>query len=108
MSGEYFKKLKEVTHSINESKVDVEISIQDKIKSILKKHNIEVYHVSCDKTPLLENNEFLTTAPNKKIYFLHDFKIKISDKLLIESEIKKLSGINYVSFGDYYIMVDCK
>jgi hypothetical protein len=110
MSEEYFEKLEEVTPSINESKDDSEISIQDKVKSILEKHNVEIYEVAYgEETPLLENNEFMTTASDKKIYFLHEgVQIKISDKFRIESEIKKLSGVNYVSFGDYDIMIDCK
>lgn len=110
MSEEYFEKLEEVTPSINESKNDSEISIEEKVKSILENHNVEIYEVAYgEETPILENNEFMTTASDKKIYFLHEgVQIKISDKFRIESEIKKLSGINYVSFGDYDIMIDCK
>jgi len=108
MSEDYFQKLEDVTPKINESSNNHVYTIEDKVKAILERYKVNICKTDrSDEKPLLENNEFMTTTSDKKIYFIHEgIQIKISDKFKIESEIKNISGVNYVSFGEYDVMID--
>lgn len=108
MSEEYFEKLEPIVESVNESNTISSVqSVEDKVRVILENYNIVINEVAYgDEVPMFENNGFLMTAPDKKIYFIHEQQIKMSDKFMIESAIKLIPGINYVSFGDNDVMID--
>ena len=108
MSESYFSKLSSIETPINESSQSQKsLTIEDKVRQVLEGYNISVNQIEYgDDNPLLENNMFLTKSAEKKIYFLHDTQIKMSDKFMIEAAIKLFEGVNYVSFGDNDVMID--
>lgn len=108
MSEDYFSKLEPIVEVINESSINVEDkTIEEKITDILNNYNILVNSITySNEAPMFENNTFPTNAPDKKIYFIHNQEIKMSDKFMIESAINLISGVNYVRFSDNDIMVD--
>lgn len=108
MSEDYFSKLEPIVELINESSTtSKEKTVEEKVGDILSNYNILVHEVAYgDEVPMFENNAFLMNAPDKKIYFLHTQEIKMSEKFMIESAIKLIPGVNYVSFGDNDVMID--
>lgn len=108
MSEEYFEKLEPIVEAINESSLNKEeVSIEEKVQTILNNYNVDIFEVAYgEENIILENNGFMSSKPDKKIYFLHEQDIKMSEKFMIESAIKLIPGINYVSFGDNDVMID--
>lgn len=108
MSEDYFSKLEPIVEVINESSTSQESnSVEQKVEAILKNYNVQISEVAYgDEIPLFENNGFMNTKPDKKIYFLHEQVLKMSDRFMIESAIKLIPGVNYVSFSDNDVMID--
>jgi hypothetical protein len=102
MVTEYFDALESIVDKINESYTEVEVSISDKVKSIVSSY-ITVSDIS---TYLVENKNFNDAKTDYKIKINHIGEIKISDKFKIEQNINANPLVNYTIFREGYIEVD--
>jgi hypothetical protein len=97
MEDEYFESLESVYDLITESViVEKKEDLEKKLEDILKKFEIENTSVEESKYSPDGNK------PEKTLLFLKD--LKMSDKFLLESELKSI-GIDYVSFSGSTIKI---
>jgi hypothetical protein len=65
-----------------------------------------VDEVDQDEKIQLENNSFMTTKPEKKYFFYHHSDLSMADKFILEQELNKIDGVNYLIFKEGHIEIN--
>jgi hypothetical protein len=107
MDESYLKNLPYVLENVNEDSPEEYVDgdgefLRKKIQSL----GVDIDEVDQYEKIELENNSFMTTKPEKKYSFYHHSQLNMSDKFLIEQELNKLDGVNYVIFKEGLIEIN--
>ena len=103
MEKSYFESLEAIVESINESATEItKDDLISKLKEIAERFNIEVKKTTKDK--IVKESVGLEPDLNVRIYT--DSDIKVSNRFMIESEISKIEGVNWVLFKEGFIEVN--
>jgi len=98
MEKEYFESLDSLYELINESSISVEEKeeLEKKLEDVLKRFEIE--------EKILEESKFDLEGNKPEKTLLYFKNLKMSDRFLLESEVKSL-GIDYISFSGNSIKI---
>lgn len=100
MVKEYFNSLETINNMINESSISRKVESDfDKIIKISSKY-IDIDNTEIKNEIILEDNSFMETKPSQRISLKFKNILKLSNKFNMESDIKKISSVNFVSFKD--------
>ncbi len=103
MDKDYLNSLEVIQETINESTVEIkEETLVEKIKEISMRFNVEISNTTIDKI----FKEGIGFEPIISIHLHHNSEIKMSTKFMIESELSKIEGVNWVLFKEGYIEVN--
>lgn len=105
LDNEYLESLEVKYELITESNSFIEDTLVDSIKDILEKYNISVYETEDKLKPIYENLGFPVSV-EQTIIIPHESDIKMSNKFMIEQEIKSLSNVNWVLFKEGFIEIN--
>lgn len=104
MDKSYFESLETILESINENNKQ-EITKDDliqKLKEVAIRFELEVTKSTKDKII----KESVGTEPDLEIKLYHNNMLKMSDRFLIESEMKNITGVNWVLFKEGFILIN--
>ena len=107
MDESYFQNLPFVLENLNEDSPEEYVDgdgefLRKKIQSM----GIDIDEVDQDEKIQLETNSFMTTRPEKKYSFYHHSDLKMGDKFILEQELNKIDGVNYVIFKEGLIEIN--
>ena len=103
MEKTYLDSLDSIVYPINESVVEItKDDLIIKLKEIAERFNLEVKQTTKDKIV----NDNIGSYPDLNIKIYTDSHIKVSDRFMIESEILKIEGVNWVLFKEGFIEVN--
>lgn len=107
MDESYFNDLPYVIEEINETNSKTYVDGDGGIlKEKLQKLGIEVDEVDQDDKIVLENNSFMNTKPEKKYSFYHHNDLTMAHKFVLEQELNKVDGVNYVIFKEGLVEIN--
>lgn len=107
MEESYFENLPYVLENLNEDSPEEYVDgdgefLRKKIQSM----GVDIDEVDQDEKIHLETNSFMTTKPEKKYFMYHHAQLTMADKFLIEQELNKIDGVNYVTFKEGHIEIN--
>jgi hypothetical protein len=104
MDKSYFESLEAIVEPINESATEItKDDLIDKLKEIAVRFELEVIKTTQDKII----KESVGAEPDLDIKLYHNKSLKMSEKFEIESQIQKISNVNFVLFKEGFILVNC-
>ena len=107
MDESYFQNLPFVMENLNEDSPEEYVDNDGKfLKNKIEALGVSVDEVDQEDKIQLETNSFMTTKPEKKYSFYHHSDLKMGDKFLLEQELNKIDGVNYVIFKEGVIEIN--
>ena len=107
MDESYFQSLPFIFENLNEDSPKEYVDGDGEfLKTKIQSMGVSVDEVDQDEKIQLENNSFMTTKPEKKYSFYHHQELTMADKFILEQELNKIDGVNYVIFKEGVVEIN--
>jgi len=107
MDESYFQSLPFILENLNEDSPKEYVDGDGEfLKTKIQSMGVSVDEVDQDDKIQLENNSFMTTKPEKKYFFYHHSDLSMADKFILEQELNKIDGVNYLIFKEGRIEIN--